>query len=257
MQWKIDPSNPPGPIQLSRVRKALNKLSAEHNTSRTLRGVIGLKDGSYNAEHSSSSFILFGATVREDVKAVQDKLHTRFNSTITRSNVNDLTVAIESELPKIIEDRPTKDERITPEQHAANEVQRAADRAERERQNAEQQRAQRALLAQKQSAGTQGTVKLNDQLGGVEIHFPAKPTADVISRLKSNGFRWSMRSRCWYKKQSEYAIKVAYEIAGAAKPTDMGVPPVATPAGQPSQADPGPDRFDMHVEDTMAAACGL
>jgi hypothetical protein len=32
--------------------------------------------------------------------------------------------------------------------------------------------------------------------------------------LKAHGFRWSLRSKCWYKRQSAEAIAFAHRIAG-------------------------------------------
>lgn len=46
---------------------------------------------------------------------------------------------------------------------------------------------------------------------GIEISFPNKPAPDVLSRLKSLGFRWSPRSKVWYSKDSaaKYAAAVS------------------------------------------------
>jgi hypothetical protein len=92
------------------------------------------------------------------------------------------------------------------------------------------------------ASGTAGTVNFNTPLNGVEVAFPAKPDGSVIADLKCHGFRWSMRNKCWYKRQSLEAIAFAYRIAGVAQPQ--------------SSTAPGPDRFDMQVEDNMAAAVG-
>jgi hypothetical protein len=100
------------------------------------------------------------------------------------------------------------------------------------------------------AAGTAGTVTFNTALNGVEVAFPAKPDGSVIVDLKCHGFRWSMRNKCWYKRQSQDAIAFAYRIAGV-------TPPVAQTSGLCSvPVAAGPDRFDMQVEDNMAAAVG-
>jgi hypothetical protein len=44
------------------------------------------------------------------------------------------------------------------------------------------------------------TVTHNTEHDGIEIHFPTKPDQSVIDALKAQAFRWSMRNRCWYKK---------------------------------------------------------
>lgn len=47
------------------------------------------------------------------------------------------------------------------------------------------------------------SVRINEELNGVEVSFPAKPDESTIGALKSHGFRWSMRSRCWYHRRDE------------------------------------------------------
>lgn len=53
------------------------------------------------------------------------------------------------------------------------------------------------------STTTGATVRINEELNGVEIAFPAKPDGNTIGQLKSFGFRWSMRSKCWYKRRDD------------------------------------------------------
>lgn len=86
------------------------------------------------------------------------------------------------------------------------------------------------------------TVSENIEKGGVEIRFPAKPSADVLTNLKAHGWRWSRFSSCWYKPASDAARAFANSLAGV--------------NGTAATADPGPDRFDMQVEDNMRDACG-
>lgn len=45
----------------------------------------------------------------------------------------------------------------------------------------------------------------NAEMHGLEIRFPSRPPADVLERLKSNGWRWSRRNGCWYRKDSQPA----------------------------------------------------
>lgn len=45
----------------------------------------------------------------------------------------------------------------------------------------------------------------NAEMHGLEIRFPTRPTADVLKRLKANGWRWSRRNGCWYRKDSQPA----------------------------------------------------
>lgn len=88
-------------------------------------------------------------------------------------------------------------------------------------------------------------VRYNVEHDGVEVSFPSKPERAMIDNLKGSQFRWSHRSKVWYHRFSEYHWRVAHEI--------IGVPVAAFPKHKAST----PDRFDMQVEDNMAAACGL
>lgn len=44
------------------------------------------------------------------------------------------------------------------------------------------------------------TVTENKEKQGIEVRFPAKPSEDVIQKLKNEGFRWSRWGGCWYVK---------------------------------------------------------
>lgn len=57
------------------------------------------------------------------------------------------------------------------------------------------------------------TVSINEELNGVEVRFPAKPDESTIGALKSHGFRWSMRSRCWYHRRDEASEAFARSLA--------------------------------------------
>lgn len=55
-------------------------------------------------------------------------------------------------------------------------------------------------------------IVLNEELNGVEIHFTNKPSEEVRTMLKENGFRYSRYNKCWYAKQSEKAISFANSL---------------------------------------------
>lgn len=55
-------------------------------------------------------------------------------------------------------------------------------------------------------------LKLNEELKGIELYFDTKPQSEVLTDLKSNGFRWSGFKKCWYTKQSEKAFQVANSL---------------------------------------------
>lgn len=91
-----------------------------------------------------------------------------------------------------------------------------------------------------------GTPRLNAAKAGVEIHFASKPDADILAQIKGAGWRWSKFGRCWYAKDSPRARQFAETLTGVA----------LTPRSPVAEA-PGPDTFDMLVEDAMAEAAGV
>lgn len=46
----------------------------------------------------------------------------------------------------------------------------------------------------------------------VQILFPGKPAADMIKKLRSNGFVWCPSSMAWQRKRSSHAMYLAKEI---------------------------------------------
>ena len=36
---------------------------------------------------------------------------------------------------------------------------------------------------------------------GVEITFPAKPPAEILTALKAQGFRWNPRAKVWWRRR--------------------------------------------------------
>ena len=46
-------------------------------------------------------------------------------------------------------------------------------------------------------------VKRNFEHNGLEIYFSSIPSASVLTKLKSNGWRWHRQKRCWYNRYSE------------------------------------------------------
>jgi len=63
--------------------------------------------------------------------------------------------------------------------------------------------------------GERPTMTENEALNGVELRFPTKPDAETIGNLKRHGWRWAMRSRCWYTRRSEVTLAFARDLAGA------------------------------------------
>lgn len=47
----------------------------------------------------------------------------------------------------------------------------------------------------------------------VQIFFPGKPSADIRTRLKGNGFHWMPSIGSWQRQRSPYVLQLAQEIA--------------------------------------------
>lgn len=43
----------------------------------------------------------------------------------------------------------------------------------------------------------------NRELHGIEVTFDKKPSSDVLTTLKDNGFRWHRQKKLWYAKDTE------------------------------------------------------
>lgn len=57
------------------------------------------------------------------------------------------------------------------------------------------------------------TMKLNDEKNGVEIYFTEKPSEEIRTQLKSNGFKWSRFNKCWYAKQNANSLNLAEQLS--------------------------------------------
>lgn len=63
------------------------------------------------------------------------------------------------------------------------------------------------------------TVKLNEELNGIELYFSDIPSVEIRDQLKANGFRWS-RKGFWYAKQSEKTLSIANSLSGSEAVTE-------------------------------------
>ena len=69
----------------------------------------------------------------------------------------------------------------------------------------------------------------------------------MLDDLKAHGWRWSRYGGTWYQRRTSHAVTFACRLAGLSDAEARAL----------FAEDRGPDRFDMAVEDQMAAACGL
>ncbi|MEW5569645.1 LPD29 domain-containing protein [Rossellomorea marisflavi] len=71
-------------------------------------------------------------------------------------------------------------------------------------------------------------MKINEELNGIELYFASKPAQTTLTDLKSNGFRWSGRKKCWYAKQSDNTYTVAISLVGNDTIEEVTAAPKAT-----------------------------
>lgn len=53
------------------------------------------------------------------------------------------------------------------------------------------------------------SVVLNNEKKGIEIRFDGKPDASILESLKANGFKWSVKQKMWYAKQTDERMTFA------------------------------------------------
>lgn len=71
-------------------------------------------------------------------------------------------------------------------------------------------------------------VALNNELNGIELCFDKKPDESVLAKIRDNGFRWSIKKRIWYAKQTNERlafVKTLDENAVATEPKHVDVKP--------------------------------
>ena len=56
------------------------------------------------------------------------------------------------------------------------------------------------------------TVTHNEEKNGIEITFPGRPNQEVLTLLKSNGWKWSHYNRVWYNRFSEVNLTFANKL---------------------------------------------
>ena len=54
----------------------------------------------------------------------------------------------------------------------------------------------------------------NRELNGIEVTFDKKPSSDVLTTLKDNGFRWHRQKKLWYAKDTENRRAVLLNLEG-------------------------------------------
>jgi hypothetical protein len=65
------------------------------------------------------------------------------------------------------------------------------------------------------------TLKINEELNGIELYFNSKPAQTILTTLKENKFRWSNFKKCWYVKQSEKALHIASTLTNNAEVIEL------------------------------------
>ena len=85
------------------------------------------------------------------------------------------------------------------------------------------------------------TIRFNTAKNGIEISFPGKPSEEIRTSLKANGFRWGKFNKVWYITDTERNRDKAAKFG-------------TLPAGPELHED---DLFDNMVIDQAAQSIGL
>ena len=55
-------------------------------------------------------------------------------------------------------------------------------------------------------------VEINPEFDGIEVYFPEKPSEGTRSALKSAGYRWHGKKKCWYARNTEKNLQALRAI---------------------------------------------
>ena len=70
-----------------------------------------------------------------------------------------------------------------------------------------------AMLHHPDRGGDTATMQaINPEFDGIEVYFPAKPSEETRSALKSAGYRWHGKKKCWYARNTEKNLQALRTI---------------------------------------------
>ena len=87
----------------------------------------------------------------------------------------------------------------------------------------------------------------NQEKNGIELRFESKPDQNVIDQLKANGFRWSIKQKMWYAKESEQRMEFVNSVLRVGQILECGDPRVETGLFDLTRTD----AIESHVDKNM------
>lgn len=89
----------------------------------------------------------------------------------------------------------------------------------------------------------------NKEYHGLELKFAKKPSADILSQVKKQGFRWHPDKKLWFAKTTEARVAFAQKLCGHER--DMACQASDSPVQQTEQdivTKPPPNTFAAHYD---------
>ncbi|QWU14398.1 hypothetical protein SAMN04487895_101707 [Paenibacillus sophorae] len=96
------------------------------------------------------------------------------------------------------------------------------------------------------------TLTINEEKNGIELKFNGKPSSDIITSLKENGFRWSSYGGKWWAKQTEERLAFAQSLINGNNSVDSieEVEPEQTATGGNTEAQDNVIHYNFSQTET-------
>lgn len=102
------------------------------------------------------------------------------------------------------------------------------------------------------------SVVLNNEKNGIEIRFDGKPDASILESLKANGFRWSVKQKMWYAKQTDERMTFAGNLGNITETAEAKTKPEIYDLWRMTRTDGIENNFAKYrIDDTKEIAARI